>query len=803
MSRVTPSSSHDYTGYLKDLKALGPTDRITTARERIFTEKRYLTIEQALIITETYKQHEGESRILQRAYALAEALERLEIRIDPEELIVGNRTAGIRYGVVSPEAGIEWVDQELETFPTREQDQFNVREEDKEIFRNEILPYWKGKGLRDEIERADGKQIKLLEKVAKINQKDHAQGHICPDVEKWLEVGPSGLKEACRQKLLTETDRAKKDFYIALILVLDGTITFIERYEKLALDMAGKSEYSDVAEDLKLVAANCRRLKDTPPETYHEALQSVWFLFVVMHMESNANSFSPGRMDQYLYPYFEKEFSGGTLSLERALELTDAFYIKLNHIVYMRNKYSAQYFAGFTTGFNVALGGLLPDGSDGTNLLSFIFLKAQEHVQLAQPNLSVRLHDGAPDDFVNESSRIISLGTGMPQVFNDESIIPALQRQGVADEHAKDYAIVGCVELTTPGNNLGWSDAAMFNILKVLELTMNNGYCLLTGDLLGLQTGYLYDYGTYAELEEAFRKQLDYFIARMHESSMVVDRMHAEVLPSPFLSSVISDCIEKGMDVTAGGAHYNYSGIQVIQVANIADCLAALKVGVYEDRLVDANELLKALKDNYEHDEPLRQMLINKIRKFGNDHSEIDELANHWITYIEQKIGALKNVRGGKYQVGLYTVSAHVPMGLNVGATPDGRKAREPLADGGMSPVYGRDLLGPTAVLKSVSRVNSLLGSNGTLLNMKFTPDFFKTDEDIAKFSSFLRTFVKLHINHIQFNVITEKDLLNAQKHPEKYQNLLVRVAGYTAYFTELAKDLQNEIIQRTTHGEL
>jgi pyruvate-formate lyase len=362
---------------------------------------------------------------------------------------------------------------------------------------------------------------------------------------------------------------------------------------------------------------------------------------------------------------------------------------------------------------------------------------------------------------------------------------------------------VGCVELTTHGKSLGWSDAAMFNMVKALELALNDGKCLITGEQLGPQTGYLTDFQTFEQLEEAYKEQLHYFIERMIKLCIAVDKTHARMLPSPFLSSVIDDCIARGVDVTAGGAHYNLSGIQAIQVANIADSLAAIKRLVFEEKAVAAETLLQALQADFVGHEPLRQQLLNKVPKYGNDVEWVDELGLRWVRYFSEQLAPHVNARGGVFHTGLYTVSAHVPMGKNVGATPDGRKAGQPLADGGMSAVYGRDRTAPTALLRSVARIDSQLGSNGTLLNMKFLPNLFRTDRDIGKFSSFLRTFVKLDINHVQFNVLRREDLLAAMKHPEDHRSLTVRVAGYTAFFTELADDLQEEIIARTAYDEL
>jgi formate C-acetyltransferase len=412
------------------------------------------------------------------------------------------------------------------------------------------------------------------------------------------------------------------------------------------------------------------------------------------------------------------------------------------------------------------------------------------------------LNKGSPIEFIRECSRVIGQGNGMPQIVNDESIIPALKTIGITHDDCLDYALVGCVELSTQGNYLGWSDAAMFNLVKVLELTLNDGVCMLSGKQIGLKTGSLDNCPDYFSFENAFRKQIDFFIDKMIFACESVEKCHQAHLPSPFLSSIVDDCLTNGRDVTAGGAKYNMSGIQTIQVANIADSLAVLKKIVFDDKLVKKETILDALRNNFEGNEPLRQICINRVPKYGNDIAWVDNLGADYVAYFANKLNEFRNFRGGKYHMGLYTVSAHVPMGQNVGATPDGRYALTPLADGGMSPMYGRDKLGPTAVLNSVSRIPSHLATNGTLLNMKFLPSFFNNDSDREKFTSFLKSFVCLPINHVQFNVVTSEELIKAKADPESYRGLTIRVAGYTAYFTELAGDLQDEIIKRTTHGE-
>jgi pyruvate formate-lyase/glycerol dehydratase family glycyl radical enzyme len=778
------------------IAALETTPRIRGLKDRMLAEPRYLSIEQALIITEVYQRHPSASVPVRRATALAETMRRIAISIDPQEVIVGNRTRGIRAGVVFPEAGISWIDKELEGLPTRPQDKFNVRQEDITAFREQILPYWRGKSLEDTLRAEYGPELDAIARVVKINQKDHAQGHICPDTAKWIAIGPAGLRREAAGQLAAARPE-QREFFECAVTVLDAACDFMRRFAELALSMAADASPADAA-NLREVSRICTKLSQGGAETFREAVQALWFLFTLLHLESNASSFSPGRADQYLHPYLCADLDAGRLDMAGALEVVEALWLKFNQIVYLRNSHSAAFFAGFPIGFNVAFGGKDEAGNDCSNELSYLFLKAQDHLALPQPNLSARLHEHTPDALLDECTRVVGLGSGMPQVFNDESVIPALEAQGISHRDAVDYAIVGCVELTTQGNNLGWSDAAMFNLVKALELALNDGQCLLTGKQLGPHTGTLVDFATYEDVERALTAQIDFFFERMIAACEKVEEVHQRLLPSALLSSVIEDCFAKGLDVTRGGAHYNLSGIQAIQPANVADSLAALKKLVFEDGTVAKDRLVAALRDGFSKDPTLRQILLNKAPKYGNDVEWVDRIADKWVSYFAEKFRGRVNYRGGPYHTGLYTVSAHVPMGANVGATPDGRLPGTPLADGGMSAVYGRDRRGPTALLTSVARVASYHGSNGTLLNMKFLPRLFRSREGAQAFSAMLRAFVALRINHVQFNVVQKEDLLAAQKDPDSYRNLTIRVAGYTAYFTELAADLQNEIIART-----
>lgn len=781
---------------------LEQTPRITLLKEKMLNEPRYVSIEQARIITRIYQENESLSIPKKRALSLKAALEELEIGVEKEELIVGNRTKGVRYGVVFPESGCSWVNKEFETLPTRPQDKFRIKKEDVKEFKEIIYPYWQDRSLEDVIKENYGEEINAIAKVVKINQKDHAQGHICPDTKTWLELGPKGLMTKAYEKL-KNCDENQKEFYECTIIVLEGVCHFMMRYHDYILTMLESLE-DDNKKSLQRVADICANLASRPAQSFHEAVQSLWFLFVVLHMESNASSFSPGRMDQYLYPYYQKDIEKGIISKQEALEILECLWLKFNQIVYLRNQHSAKYFAGFPIGFNIAIGGIDENGCDIYNELSLLLLKAQYHLGLPQPNLSVRLNKNSSHELIQEAIKVVAKGSGMPQFFNDEAIVNSMIKDlGIEEKDARNYAIVGCVELTTHGNNLGWSDAAMFNLNKALELTMNHGKCLLTNEPIGLDLGSIETYESFEDLENAFQKQIDYFIEKMMKVEIVVEKAHQDCLPTVFLSTVIDSCLEKGVDVTRGGAKYNLSGIQMIQIANLADSLAAIKELVYDEKMITRHELLEALQADFKGYEIIQTMLLNKVPKYGNDVKWVDELGAKWAGYFRERMKDYTNYRGGLYHTGMYTVSAHVPMGENVGASPDGRNALTPLADGGMSPVYGRDMAGPTAVLKSVSRMKDSYTTNGGLLNMKFLPEFFKTETGMMKFENFLRAFVDLKIPHIQFNVVRREDLLDAKLHPEQHRSLTIRVAGYTAYFVELAGKLQDEIIERTAYEDI
>lgn len=767
--------------------------RVQRLKQIMLAEPRRMSVAQAAIIHQTHAQYAAQPLILRRARALSAAFAQMPIRIDDGELIVGNRTPNIRAGVVFPECGIAWLEQEIDTLPTRPQDPFLTDPADVAYVKTVLLPAWREKTLETQLQRQIGTLEDAICSVVKINQKSRAQGHIIPNISKWLRLGPSRLKQEAQRARDAAKTQDTRDFYESICIAMDGVSCYYRRYAALAHTRAESG--ARYAQDYAKVGAICQKLSTQPPETFHEALQAVWMLMVCLQMESNAASFSLGRLDQYLYPYYERDFAAGLLQEDDALELLACFFLKFNQIVCMRSGLEARYFAGFPIGFNIVLGGRDASGRLLENPLSFLMLRTQKALHLPQPNLSARLCTNSSTAFLQACTDVLAEGGGLPQLFNDESILPALQAAGLSAQDAANYGIVGCVELSGCGNMLGWSNAAMFNVLKVLELTLNHGRCLLSAQQLAPDLGGLDTYCSYQELEDALRQHLRYFLSRMVLCHNTVDRYHGQFLPTALLSSVVDGCMEQGLDVTRGGARYNSSGIQFVQIANLIDSLAVLRDLVFTGQLSGA-VLLRQLQTNYS--DPLLRRQVLEAPKYGNDHPQIDALANQWVRFMESELANYRNERGGRFHLGLYTVSAHIPMGANVGASCDGRLARQPLADGGISPSAGADRYGPTAILKSASVLEYEKVANGSLLNMKFSASLFQQESARTRFYALLRSFVALGIHHVQFNIVDREELLAAQKDPQTHRNLLIRVAGYTAYFVELDSSLQNEILRRT-----
>lgn len=757
--------------------------RIEMLKEGLFKEKRQISLERAKLYTESWRETEGQPIIIRRAKALANILDKVEIDIKSGELIVGDRTAKPRAGVVSPEMSPYWILEELDEFPTRPQDKFEISEEDKVYFKEELYPYWKGRSLKDYCEKAISEDIKQTTKtkIVALNQTDKGQGHIIPDYEVIFKNGLGIMIEDMRVKV---EQNSQNDFYKASLISLEATRNYILRHGEITEDLAEEESDSKRKAELKEVSRISYKIANDKPESFYEAVQLFWYITVIFQHESNASSISPGRFDQYMYSYFKKSLQDG-VDIEFIKELLRALYIKFNTIVALRSTESARYFAGFPIGYTIVLGGVDERGKDTTNELSYIMLDILGEISLPQPNLSIRVSENSPRDFLKKAAEIIRLGTGMPQVFNDEVNVLAYVNREVTLKDARSYAVVGCVELSIPGKTYGLHDIALFNLLKTMEVTLKENPKI---------------YDTFEDLLQAIKLNISKYVKDMVEGSNIVDIAHRECAPTPFLSNFIAGCLEKGKDVTEGGALYNFSGVQGIGAPNLSDSLYVIKKFVFEEKEISLEDLVDILNKNWEGNEVLRQRFINKYDKYGNDIDEVDELGSDILSFYSQEVEKYKNVRGGIFQPGSYTVSAHIPLGEAVGATPDGRMAGEQLADGGLSPMVGRDKKGPTASLKSVSKLDNYLTSNGSLLNVKFSPATLEGELGLNKLVGYIQAFSRFKIQHIQFNVVSADTLRDAQKHPENYQNLVVRVAGYSAIFVELDKSIQNDIINRTEH---
>lgn len=761
-------------------------ERINELKKDLFKNKREVSLERALLYTESHKQTEGEPVIIRRAKATAHILDNVRISIREGELIAGNRTIKPRSGIISPEMDPYWIYKELDTIHDRPQDPFIICEEDKKIYREQLYPYWKGRSMKDFINSQITDSVKKAaeDNVITLNQTDKGQGHIIMNFERLLDKGLAGIINEVNKKLAMHEDN---EFYKASVIVLNAAQRHIMRYHDLALreaelaeDSRRKSELSDIAEVSQKIAYD-------KPESFQEACQLLWYISIIAQYESNASSLSLGRFDQYMYKFYKHDIEKG-VSPEKIRELLECLWIKTNDVVLIRSAASAKYFAGFPTGYTVALGGLKYNGRSAVNELSHLCLDTYHDILLPQPNLAVRINELTERDFLNLTVETIKLGTGIPQVFNDEVIVPGFLNRGVSLEDARDYAVVGCVELSIPGKTYGLHDIALFNLLKIMEIVLKENK-----DNKDIK---------FQNIVEQIKQKIDLYVKAVAEGSNTVDTGHREYAPVPLLSCLIDNCIDNGKDITEGGAKYNFSGVQGIGTANLSDSLYALKKIVFEEKRLSFDELIKALENNFQGEEyeKLRIRLINKYDKYGNDNDEVDNIGSDILRYYEKCIEEYSNPRGGKFVPGAYTVSAHIPLGAAVGATPDGRKDGEQLADGGLSPMVGRDRLGPTAVLKSVSKLDNYLTTNGSLLNVKFNPRTLEGQDGIKKMADYLLAFMKLKLQHIQFNVVSADTLRDAQKHPEIYRGLVVRVAGYSAFFVELCREIQNDIIARTEH---
>jgi len=762
------------------------TSRTERLKAALFASPREISLERALLYTESHRSTEGELTLVRRAKATAYIMDNVEIALREDELIAGNRTVKPRAGIISPEMDPYWLIKELDAFSTRPQDRFTISGEDKQIYRGQLFPYWESRSMKDFINSQMPEEVTAATRtqIFSINQTDKGQGHIIIDYPRLLNSGLDNLVA----ELVQLNDQAPDNaFYQAALILLKAAQRHILRYAALAEEIAESCQDDTRKQELVRIAHVSRHISGNKPQDFYQACQLFWYMNIILQYESNASSLSLGRFDQYMLPFYQHSLSHGE-SPAFLKELLESLWVKCNDIVLLRSASSARYFAGFPTGYTILLGGLTETGRSAVNVLSFLCLDAYQNVCLPQPNLGVRVNELIDRPFLLKTAETIRMGTGIPQIFNDEVVVPAFLNRGVSLEDARDYAVVGCVELSIPGKTYGLHDIAMFNLLKVMELTLheNEGNAAMT----------------YPELVEQIRQKISHYVRLMAQGSNICDIGHRDWAPVPLLSSFIEGCLNSGKDITEGGARYNFSGVQGIGIANLSDSLHALKGMVFDQQRLTFDELLASLKENFASEEgrAIRARLINRFEKYGNDVDEVDLISADLLRYYCKEVEQYRNPRGGQFTPGSYTVSAHVPLGAVVGATPDGRFAGEQLADGGLSPMLGQDHQGPTAVLKSVSKLDNTLLSNGTLLNVKFTPSTLEGQQGLNKLADFLGAFTRLKLQHIQFNVVNAEQLREAQKRPQDFAGLVVRVAGYSAFFVELSREIQDDIIGRTAH---
>jgi len=797
--------------------------RVNDLRDKYFATTPPLCIERARLYTQSFKNTENEPISIRRALAIEHVLKNISLYISDGELFAGGLAEKPRGSSVFPEFSVQWIIDELNgkpcTFEERENDPYIVEPEVRKELLEEVLPYWLGKTQEDMV------CARLPEdtKIAGTNVKGFdgswilmsGDGHTIPDFKKVLNVGLEGIiKEAedCLSKLdLADHEEFQKvPFYQSVIIVNKAVIAYARRLSSFAKRLAEKETNPVRKKELLQISKNCAHVPAKPASTFYEGIQSILIIHIAIQMESNGHGVSFGRFDQYMYPLFQNDIKTGVLDDSEALELVNSFYIKLNEMSKLRNVADTEFFVGYMVYPNLTIGGQEYIGKDAVNELSYICLASTKKMKMIQPLLAVRIFPGTSERFLVECTRTIATGIGMPALYNDDAIIPALLSQGYELEDAYDYGITGCVEPSPQGMIGGRFGAAFPNPVKVLELTMHGGRDPRTGympvagkDFTAMQS--------FEEFMEEFNKQQLYYLKQHVIQDNLVDIVWEETMPTPILSSVISDCIKRGKEIKKGGAKYDFTGGQMVGTSTCINCLATIKKIVFDEELLSQKQLLHALDTNFEDESTLpkgneiRQILINKGSVFGNDDDNADQIAYDFIHFWAKNKMSFKNTRygrgpiGGRFIPSTATVAANIPAGYVVGATPDGRKAGEPISEG-ISAFGGSDINGPTALINSVASIPNIMYVGGQLLNVKFNPSCFNNSAGIRNFISLIRTYFLKKGFQIQVNVVDKETLYNAIDHPEDYRDLMVRVAGYSAYFVTLNKQLQQDIINRTEH---
>ncbi len=832
---------------------IAKSDRIDLLKEALYAEMPQIEADRAVLLTQSYRETESEPIITRRAKAFKHICEFLPITIRDHELIVGSNTKKPRSCQTFPEFSFAWLEDEFDTVATRKADPFYIADETKKTL-HEVYQYWKGKTtseLATSYLAPETKTAMAHNMFTPGNYFYNGVGHVTVQYEKVLKIGYRGIiAEAKERRASLNVGDADYVTYAAfldaVIMSCEAAITYAKRYAVLAREMAkGESDTTRKAE-LEQIARNCEHVPENGAASFYEACQSFWFVQMLLQTESSGHSISPGRFDQYMQPYFEADLKKGAITREFAQELVDCLWIKLNDLNKCRDAASAEGFAGYSLFQNLIAGGQNVNGEDATNDMSFMCINATLHVLLPQPSFSVRVWNGTPHEFLIRAAEVTRTGVGLPAYYNDEVIIPALMSRGVTLEDARDYNIIGCVEPQKSGKTWGWHDAAFFNMCRVMELVFSNGRD--AGEQISIKTGEIEELDTFEKFFDAYKKQMQYMISLLVNADNAIDVAHAERCPLPYLSGMVEDCIGRGKTPEQGGAVYNFTGPQGFGIANTADALYAIRTLVYEQKKFTLAELKQALAHNFGKDgwddgtvkqvtekvalalsqkgetvteETVRQIYrtvmknaantddakyadireqILSVAKYGNDDDTVDSLAREAAYCYTKPLETFKNPRGGVFQAGLYPVSANVPLGAQTGATPDGRYAFTPVADG-VSPSAGMDTHGPTASANSVAKLDHGIASNGTLFNMKFHPSALQGRAGLESFAALIRGYFDQKGMHMQFNVVSRETLRDAQAHPEKYKSLVVRVAGYSALFTTLSKSLQDDIINRTEQG--
>ena len=790
------------------------TERMKEFREEVLDEKPYIDAQRAILATLAYKENLNQPRVMVRAKMLEKVLDHMSIYIEDKSLLAGNQATKNRNAPIFPEYTMEFVMNELNQFEKRDGDVFYITEKTKEQLR-EIAPFWQNNNLRARGEALLPEEVRVFMETGvfgmegKLNAGD---AHLAVNYERILKDGLRGYEKRVKEykATLDLTDPESIDkycFYNAVLIVLEAVRNFANRYSVLAKDLAEKELNQERKIELLEISRICSKVPYEPAETFQEAVQSVWFIQLILQIESNGHSLSYGRFDQYMYPYYDRDIKNGTIKESEALELLTCLWIKTLTINKVRSQAHTLSSAGSPMYQNVTIAGQTIDKKDAVNDLSFLVLKSVAQTRLTQPNLTVRYHKNINKRFLNECVEVMRLGFGMPALNNDEIIIPSFMDWQVKEEDAYNYSAIGCVETAVPGK-WGYRCTGMsyINFPRMLLCTMNNGVDLTSNKRFTKGYGYFTEMESYEELLKAWDKTIREITRYSVIVENVIDKASERDVPDILCSALTDDCIARGKTIKEGGAVYDFiSGLQV-GIANMADCLAAIKKLVYEEKKITRQELWNAILDDFSSPEnkKIQEMLIREAPKYGNDDDYVDQLiVEAYDSYIEE-IEKYPNTRynrgpiGGIRYAGTSSISANVGQGMSTMATPDGRNAFEPLAEG-CSPAHNSDKNGPTAVFKSVSKLRTNKITGGVLLNQKMTPQMLSTEENRQKLELLIKTFFnRLHGYHVQYNIVSKETLIDAQKHPEKHKDLIVRVAGYSAFFNVLSKKTQDDIIGRT-----